>query len=129
MNTARSPGGRCAKGCAGTSRRRSPADVSAELAAAAPKRSQATGAATGAAAPDGQLDGLVDAIADAEAQAAQNAEAAAELRDLLDRLLIEHLKAQETEALASAATDPAAIDRYRMINARRLSLKSVVKTT
>ena len=45
------------------------------------------------------------------------------LRDLLDRLLVEHLKAQETEALARAAADPAAIDRYRMINARRMSLE------
>ncbi len=96
--------------------------VSAELAAATPHPTEHSEASA-----DTSPDVLVGAIASADAQAAQNAEAAAELRDLLDRLLIEHLKLQETEALASVATDPAAIDRYRMINARRMGLKSAVQ--
>ena len=99
--------------------------MSAELAAAAPEEATELDTAP-AVQPDGQLDVLAGAMADAQAQAAQAAEAAAELRDLLDRMLNEHLMDQETEALAAASTDPAAIDRYRMINARRLSLKSAV---
>ena len=72
--------------------------------------------------PDGQLNVLAGAAAVADGQATQTAEATAELRDLLDRMLVDHLKLQETEALA--AGDPAAIARYRAINARRLGLEN-----
>jgi DNA primase len=63
--------------------------------------------------------------ADAAAAAATEArEAMAELRDLLDRMLVERLKAQETEAIAAAATDPAALQRYRELQARRRELEA-----
>ncbi|MDF1484295.1 DNA primase [Ramlibacter sp. H39-3-26] len=48
----------------------------------------------------------------------------AELRDLLDRMLVEQLKAQETEAIAAARTDPAALERYRALQQRRLALEA-----
>ncbi|KTT15256.1 DNA primase [Pseudacidovorax intermedius] len=54
---------------------------------------------------------------------ATEAEWDAELRDLLDRMLIEHLKAQETEAIAAAGRDPQALARYRELLTRRLALE------
>jgi len=51
-------------------------------------------------------------------------ESAAELKALLNRLLIERLKAQETQAIASAQTDPSALARYRALQARRRSLEN-----
>ena len=47
-----------------------------------------------------------------------------ELRNLLRRMLIEHLKSQETLAIEAAASDPAALARYRELQARRLGLES-----
>ena len=46
-----------------------------------------------------------------------------ELRDLLDRMLIERLKAQETEAILEARTDPNALFRYREFQTRRRQLE------
>jgi DNA primase len=43
---------------------------------------------------------------------------------LLTRLLIERLKAQETQAIASAQIDPGALERYRALQARRRSLET-----
>ena len=54
-------------------------------------------------------------------------EARQELRGILDRMLIEQIKAQETEAIQSAQHDPAALERYRVLQARRLSLESGLK--
>jgi DNA primase len=51
-------------------------------------------------------------------------ESAAELKALLTRLLIERLKAQETQAIASAQIDPGALERYRALQARRRSLET-----
>ncbi|WPB58068.1 DNA primase [Xylophilus sp. GOD-11R] len=51
-----------------------------------------------------------------------------ELRDVLDRMLIEHLKAEETAAIAAAATDPTAIERYRALQSRRQALESNPRT-
>ena len=53
-----------------------------------------------------------------------DAEAQQELRGLLDRMLVERLKAQETEAIEAAQTDPAALARYRELQARRLELEA-----
>ena len=50
-------------------------------------------------------------------------DAAPELRDLLNRLLIERIKEQETQAIADSAQDPAALIRYRELVARRLQLE------
>ncbi len=48
----------------------------------------------------------------------------AELRNLLQRMLIEHLKAQETREIQAAQNDPLALQRYRELQARRLTLES-----
>ena len=51
-------------------------------------------------------------------------EALAELRNLLTPMLIERLKAQETEAIAAAERDPAALERYRELQTRRRALET-----
>ncbi|MDM0058673.1 DNA primase [Variovorax fucosicus] len=65
--------------------------------------------------PDGAP---VDAGADAQA-----ADAVAELRNVLDYMLDDHLKAQESEAIAAAGSDPHAIERYRALQTRRRELQ------
>ena len=50
-------------------------------------------------------------------------EADAELRQLLNRMLVEQLKAQETEAIAASGADPLALQRYRDLQARRRELE------
>ena len=50
-------------------------------------------------------------------------EAASELRDLLNRMLVERLKEQETQAIADSSADPAALMRYRELHQRRLLLE------
>jgi DNA primase len=63
-------------------------------------------------------------MADAQEMPPPGAESAAELQDLLSRMLVERLKAQETEAIEAAATDPQALERYRGLHARRLELEA-----
>ncbi len=53
-------------------------------------------------------------------------EAANELRDLLNRMLIEHIKVQETQAIEAAATDPDALRRYQDLRARRQQLQQAI---
>ena len=50
-------------------------------------------------------------------------ESGAELRDLLNRMLVEHLKEQETWAIEASKADPAALVRYRELQARRRQLE------
>ena len=52
------------------------------------------------------------------------ADSAAELADLLNRMLVERLKVQETQAIEASASDPAALDRYRSLQARRRELEA-----
>jgi DNA primase len=52
------------------------------------------------------------------------AEELKELRHLVNRMLIEHLKAEETLAIEAAKLDPGALQRYRELQARRLLLES-----
>jgi DNA primase len=52
------------------------------------------------------------------------AEALTELRHLLNRMLIEQLKIEETLAIDAAKADPSALHRYRELQARRLVLES-----
>jgi DNA primase len=47
-----------------------------------------------------------------------------ELRHLINHMLIEHLKAEETLAIEAAKVDPGALKRYRELQARRLLLES-----
>jgi len=51
-------------------------------------------------------------------------EAQLELRGMLNRMLIESLKAQETEAIEAAKSDPLALQRYRSLQTRRRQLES-----
>jgi DNA primase len=53
----------------------------------------------------------------------------AELRDVIDRMLVEHLKAQETAEIAALATDPTALGRYRALQARRQALETAPRRT
>jgi DNA primase len=54
----------------------------------------------------------------------ETGESASELRNLLNRMLVERLKAQETEAIHAAKADPTALHRYRELQARRRQLES-----
>ncbi len=58
-----------------------------------------------------------------------HAEARTELRNLLQRMLIEQLKAEETVAIAAASDNPAALERYRELQARRRALENGPATT
>ena len=51
-----------------------------------------------------------------------NSEAGAELRALLDRMLIDRLMEQETLAIEASKSDPKALDRYRELRDRRMQL-------
>ena len=54
----------------------------------------------------------------------QEQEARRELRGILDRMLIESLKAQETQAIEAAQQDPQALARYRALQSRRRELEA-----
>jgi DNA primase len=47
-----------------------------------------------------------------------------ELRHLINRMLIEHLKTEETLAIEAAKVEPGALLRYRELQARRLLLEA-----
>jgi DNA primase len=51
-------------------------------------------------------------------------DAVEEMRNLLRRMLVEHIKVQETLAIEDAQTDPAALQRYRELQARRRLLEA-----
>ena len=57
-------------------------------------------------------------------EAGDSAESDQELRSLLNRMLVERLKAQETEAIEAAKADPAALARYRDLQTRRRALET-----
>ena len=50
-------------------------------------------------------------------------ESTRELRSLLNRMLVERLKVQETEAIEASKADPAALQRYRELQTRRRQLE------
>ncbi len=50
-------------------------------------------------------------------------ESAPELRDVLNRMLVDHIKEQETLAIEASKADPAALIRYRELQARRSQLE------
>ena len=52
-----------------------------------------------------------------------------ELRGLLNRMLAEQLRTQETEALIAAGSDPTALQRYRALQARRVALERLAPQT
>ena len=47
-----------------------------------------------------------------------------ELRDLLRRILVEHIMVLQNEAIKTLSTDPSAAQRYKELQARRLKLES-----
>jgi DNA primase len=55
---------------------------------------------------------------------AERQDSVSELRDLLNRMLVEHLKVQETQALHDSKADPAALQRYQEFYNRRRKLQS-----
>jgi hypothetical protein len=61
---------------------------------------------------------------DAPSPEALAKEAQAELRGMLNRMLIDSLKAQETEAIEAAMHDPSALQRYKTLQKRRLQLET-----
>ncbi|WP_076998798.1 DNA primase [Variovorax sp. KK3] len=61
-------------------------------------------------------------IADPEGEAV--AETARELRSVLDFMLDEQLKAQQSEAIAAVGSDPHALERYKALEIRRLELRA-----
>ena len=64
-------------------------------------------------------------MTDYELGPAEEAEATlAELRNLLNRMLVERLKVQETQAIQDAKLDPSALLRYRELQARRRQLEA-----
>jgi DNA primase len=56
-----------------------------------------------------------------------SADSGVELRDLLNRMLVERIKEQETQAIADSAIDPAALVRYRELQARRQQLELAIR--
>jgi DNA primase len=56
------------------------------------------------------------------------AETRQELRQLLDRMLIERLGSQMNEAIAASKSDPAALARYRELQKRKLVLEAQART-
>ena len=52
----------------------------------------------------------------------------AELRDLIHRMLIDHIKVQETEAIHRAGSEPAALQEYRALHHRRKELEALLQS-
>lgn len=71
--------------------------------------------------PDGSLIG--------NSEGEQAADAARELRSVLDYMLDDLLKSQQTEAIEAAKTDPHALERYKALQARRLELRQRLKSS
>jgi DNA primase len=57
-------------------------------------------------------------------EADDDRESSLELRNLLNRMLVEQLKMHETEAIEASRTDPAALQRYRELQLRRRELEA-----
>ncbi|MEI8325390.1 MAG: DNA primase [Betaproteobacteria bacterium] len=65
-------------------------------------------------------------MAGPEMEPVEPAESVRELRALLNRMLVERIKAQETQAIAAAGSDPLALERYRSLQSRRRELENKV---
>jgi DNA primase len=61
------------------------------------------------------------------AEGDQAADAARELRNVLDYMLDELLKSQQSEAIGAVGSDPHALERYKTLEARRLELRKRLK--
>ena len=65
-------------------------------------------------------------MADAPVPPEPASESASELRDLLNRMLLEQIEKQKDQASVIAASDPAAFARYRELDARWRQLKQTI---
>ena len=93
----------------------------------APERSEAAAAPRGSAPGHGGVSdpaspSEIDQTA-ADAQNRSDLQESQELRGLLNRMLVERIKQQETQAIGAVNTDPDALTRYRALVARRLALQ------
>jgi len=61
------------------------------------------------------------------AEGEQATDAARELRNVLDFMLDDLLKAQQSEAIAAVGSDPRALERYKALEFRRLELRNRLK--
>ena len=68
-------------------------------------------------------------MSEAATPAEPAAESSAELRDLLNRMLVERIKVQQNEAIEASKADPAALSRYRELEVRRLQLAHALAQT
>lgn len=59
----------------------------------------------------------------------QAGDSARELRNVLDYMLDELLKQQQSEAIAAVGSDPQALARYKALEARRLELRKRLQPT
>jgi DNA primase len=57
------------------------------------------------------------------------AESEPELRDLLNRMLVDRIKEQETEAIEASKADPTALKRYQELRIRRVQLMAQLEKT
>ncbi len=62
-------------------------------------------------------------------EAQRLAEAARELSSVLDFMLDDRLKAQQSEAIAAVGTDPKALERYKALETRRLELRARIRAS
>jgi DNA primase len=53
-------------------------------------------------------------------------ETGAELRNLLNRMLVERIKTQQTGVIAASKADPSSLALYRELQARRLQLEAAL---
>ena len=67
-------------------------------------------------------DWVTQLMAETSAEAHSSADTAAELRDLLNRMLVDRIKLEQDEAIATFATDPAAKQRYNDLRLRHQQL-------
>jgi DNA primase len=67
-------------------------------------------------------DWATQLMAEANLDGQSTEDAATELRDLLNRMLVERIELQQKEAIAAVNTDPTALQRYKDLGDRRLQL-------
>jgi DNA primase len=72
-------------------------------------------------------DWATQLMAEVQVDAQGTEDTATELRDLLNRMLLERIEALQTEAVAAAGTDPTALQRYKDLGERRLQLVKLLE--
>jgi DNA primase len=70
---------------------------------------------------------MADPVVSNGATAEISSDSGAELRDLLNRMLVDRIKEQETRAIEESTLDPAALVRYRQLHARRQQLELAMR--